>query len=739
MRSGFLLITLVFICSYTTAQFKIDQSLQVKNLSGTSMKLPWVGGLNNAQFSAVDLNNDGIQDLFIFDRSGNKVYTFINHGTANTVDYTYNPDYELNFPAMENWALLLDYNCDGIADIFTFTNNPATGIRVFKGSYTLENAIQFELVDDLLQYPFNSFDVNLYVSSVDIPAITDVNHDGDIDILTFQQSGGYVIYYENQSQENGHGCNDLTYEPVDQCWGDFFESGFRREDSLHVPCPFFTGGESEDPDTRDLRHTGSTLLAFDDDGDNDVELVTGDISFSNIVYLHNGGTPSNANITSQDTLFPSYNLSAEVYTFPAAFLMDMNNDGLKDLLVSPNNQQGTENYNCAWYYQNKGTTVTSDFDFQTKSFLVADMIDVGEGAYPVFFDADADGLYDLLVGNYGYLNLSSPGIYDGQIAYYRNTGSAVQPAYQLVTTDYADILSLGVKSVYPTFGDLDGDGDADMITGRDDGTLLYFKNTAAPGAAADFVFNTQNYAGIDVGNFSTPQLVDANHDGLLDLLIGERDGNLNYYQNTGTVANPVFATGNNFFGQVDVRQSGFTTGYSSPFLLQLHPGEDYTLLVGCERGFVFQYTDIENNLAGTFTKDDSTFSEIYQGLRSTVSGADVDADGNIELIVGNYRGGVTYYNDSPNISSPLLSKDDQLQIKPNPASSSILITLPSDLKSETFELTISNNLGTKVWSSNTNVSGKSIHTDVSSLQAGLYFILLTNDKYNFVGKVIINR
>ncbi|MEO6167157.1 MAG: FG-GAP-like repeat-containing protein, partial [Chitinophagales bacterium] len=536
MRHTGMVFLLLFFIASTQAQYKINQSVPVKNLTGVSMKFPWVGGLNNAQFSAVDLNNDGIQDLFIFDRTGNRIYTFLNQGTPNTVDYTYNPEYALNFPALENWALLIDYNCDNIADIYTFTNNPATGIRVFTGSYSTGNAIQFQLTDNLLEYPFNSFQVNLYVSAVDIPAILDVNHDGDIDILTFQQNGGYVVYYENQSQENGQGCNDLTYEPVDQCWGDFFESGFRREDSLNVPCPFFTGSDPDYMDTRDLRHTGSALVGFDNDGDNDVELLTGDISFTNIVYLQNGGTPSNAFITSQDTVFPSYDTSADVYAFPAPFLVDMNNDGLKDFLVTPNNQVGTENYNCVWYYENNGTSITADFNLKSTSFLVDDMIDVGEGAYPVFFDADNDGLTDLLVGNYGYFNISSQGIYDGEIAYFRNTGSATAPSFQLVTTDYAGVLSLAVRSVSPTFGDLDGDGDDDMITGRNDGTLLYFKNTAASGAAANFVFTSENYGNIEVGNFSTPQLVDVNRDGLPDLLVGSQGGNLSYYQNTGTAS-----------------------------------------------------------------------------------------------------------------------------------------------------------------------------------------------------------
>ena len=48
------------------------------------LKFPFTGGLNAPQFSAADLNNDGANDLVIFDRAGNVVLTFINNLTGGT-------------------------------------------------------------------------------------------------------------------------------------------------------------------------------------------------------------------------------------------------------------------------------------------------------------------------------------------------------------------------------------------------------------------------------------------------------------------------------------------------------------------------------------------------------------------------------------------------------------------------------------------------------------------------------
>ena len=55
---------------------------------------PWTGGFNAVQISTINLNNDSLNDLFIFDRTGDKVLTFINDG----VNFNYAPEYEKKFP-----------------------------------------------------------------------------------------------------------------------------------------------------------------------------------------------------------------------------------------------------------------------------------------------------------------------------------------------------------------------------------------------------------------------------------------------------------------------------------------------------------------------------------------------------------------------------------------------------------------------------------------------------------------
>ena len=78
--------------------------------NGKELKFPFAGGLNSSQYGTLDLNLDDIPDLVIFDRSADKILTFISTGTS----YEYSPEFEYLFPPnIQNWMVLADYDCDG--------------------------------------------------------------------------------------------------------------------------------------------------------------------------------------------------------------------------------------------------------------------------------------------------------------------------------------------------------------------------------------------------------------------------------------------------------------------------------------------------------------------------------------------------------------------------------------------------------------------------------------------------
>ena len=88
-------------------------------------------------------------------------------------------------------------------------------------------------------------------------------------------------------------------------------------------------------DNNPPKHSGSTLLAIDMNGDGLKDLLIGDVDYPNLIKLTNGGTLDTARIIAQDTNFPFGTQKIKLPSFPSAQYIDVNNDGKKDLLVSP--------------------------------------------------------------------------------------------------------------------------------------------------------------------------------------------------------------------------------------------------------------------------------------------------------------------------------------------------------------------------------------------------------------------
>lgn len=667
MTKNYLPLVSLLLCAHvSSAQFFFRKQTSVTvSESSRTLGFPWSGGLNNPQFSAADLNNDGTLDLVVFDRTGNKAITFLNNGASGAVDYEYAPEYEQAFSGFSQWMLMKDFDCDGIEDVFTYNIG---AIDYYKGKYDSLNHLVF---DSVTYFDYTSFSgiLPIFVSSIDIPAVEDINNDGDLDVLTFDQLGGVVGYYENQSQELSGTCADTIYfERLENCWGTFYELTTTNVVALDT-C----GGFKREQSSAGPRHPGSTLLAFDEDGDGDKELILGDISFEHINRLVNGGTPAAAHIVAQDEKFPSYDVSYQLPIFPATFYVDVNNDNLRDLLVAPNATRTSENFNCSWYYKNVGAPDSAVFSFQTDTFLVHDMIDLGEGAYPAFFDYNGDGLLDLVVGNYGYY--VNGVTYRSGLALFENIGDSVFPQYRLINRNYENISALARKAIAPAFGDMDDDGDADLIVGEFDGFLHYYENTAAPGSPATFALSLIQMYGIDVGQFSAPFIYDVNGDSLLDILVGEKSGNTNYFENKGTKTAMLFDTlpTNNFFGRADVRIPGFPNGYSTPVLSPLDSSGKIYMLSGCEEGAirVFEFNR-DSIYSGSFRKKFTYYSGIDEGERSTIAVADLTGDGKLEMVAGNYRGGTSFFSQSDSLVIPVSASQPVrdkvfVNVYPNPA------------------------------------------------------------------------
>jgi len=704
---------------------------------GNNLDLAWAGGLNSPQTGTIDLNGDGLKDLFLFDRIGNKVVTLLRTSTTGTQGYQLTRAYDDVWPFRElhDWVLLRDYNCDGKEDIFSYSQ---AGFSVYKNVSTPAGPA-FELVNFRVNSNYVSPSgagsvANLFISQVDLPGIADMDGDGDLDILTFSLLGSYVEFHRNLSVELYGTCDSLKYEVRNKCWGIFTENFNNNSVALNTPCNFNVpnpeiglepGGvaRSAEEDGSPKAHAGSTLTQLDLNGDGLMDLLLGDISYQNVVGLYNGGSAAQSLMTVEDTLFPSYSTSVDIPLFPATYFIDLDNDGNRDLLVSPNATSLTQNFRSMWYYRNTASDAAPYFEKQTEDLFQSRMIELGEGAYPVPFDHNGDGLMDLVISNYGYY---TPGdLYVGKMALLQNIGTANSPAFQQITDDYMNLSTSGIGlSMYPAFGDLDGDGDKDLLIGDLQGRMHFYRNIAT-GATAQFQLvqpniTDANGAAIDVGQFATPQLVDMNNDQLLDLVVGERNGNLNLYINTGAPSAPAWTLQSETLGGVQVAEWWNVTGHAVPVIFRNEQGER-ELLCGSESGWLYHYTNVEGNIGGTWTLADSTFLGLNDGPKSAPCLFDLTGDGELDLVVGNYRGGVSFWR-SDEVQTLMESNSSRpaFLLMPNPASGAV--TMLIDEASPMAPWTLMDAVGRTVLTGRTH--GQRTTLDLSGLGEGSYLLRL---------------
>jgi hypothetical protein len=734
MKNPFFYFVLILAMAVSPAWAQLHRNLDIPvTVNNKFLPNAWAGGLNYCQFSEIDLDGDGKMDLFVFDRSGHKVSTYLNTGSNGQAKYTFAPQYASRFPKMSNWALLRDYNCDGLMDIFTHTSG---GIAVYRNHGTGEN-LKFTLASTLLKSDYGPGTYNLYVSSEDIPAIIDLDGDGDLEILTFNPFGSTIELHVNESKEKFGTCDSLIYKNTTQCWGGFIEDNSGNI-SLNQSCRPGETGQYDD-NTRDKnRHAGSTSLVLDLNKDGAFDLVLGDIGSTNMVSLINGQTSTDAKMVSVDYAFPNAAKPVDIRLFPAGYYLDIDNDGIKDLIVAPNAQNVSENHMGVWYYKNKRATNHPDFEFIKSNFLQDEMIEVGESAFPVLFDYNGDGLLDLVVGNYGYTTFN--GGHNSRLALFKNVGTKSAPAFQLITTDYANISSLNIRNAYPTFGDLDGDGDMDMLIGEQGGNFIYFENVAGAGNVANFVLQTTNYFNITAGQWVTPQLFDVNKDGKLDIISGGMNGVLTYYPNTGTSASPVFSNTNRIrpFGNVDVRVQGFTTGYSVPHFYYDKTDSQMKLLVGSENGRIYFYEDIEQNINGSFTLKNPHVGLLNEGAKTAPVISYELSDISPVLIVGNLAGGLSYFDNAINLSvEKNIPERTKIKVYPVPASQMLHISLGNVFSGE-CTVSLYNLLGNKVYER--KVLDEAIHTlNTSEFADGIYILQVNSQGRTANEKIVIKK
>jgi len=219
--------------------------------------------------------------------------------------------------------------------------------------------------------------------------------------------------------------------------------------------------------------------------------------------------------------------------------------------------------------------------FEAGVVLQSNGSDIYAGAAnPTFADLDGDTDYELYLGQFGYGSLIVENF--GEF----NTNTMEFGA----STSLIDVPSSGFfEYSSPVFADFDNDGDLDLLVGISGGGIELFLNDGNNAFTFDSSVLADGTA-ISAGNEAKPALADFDGDGDLDLIIGVHTGTISFFENTAGAGNPmVFAAGVNVqAGGADINfpPNPPTQAYPSPEFGDLDEDGDLDLIVGENAGFV---------------------------------------------------------------------------------------------------------------------------------------------------------
>jgi len=695
--------------SGTTFGFEYQPAAKVVHGTDT-LRHAWAGGMNTPQFSNIDLNADGQNDLFVFDRESSRSYTFLNVASGAGRQWQYAPQYESLFPeGLYGWVLLRDYDCDGRPDLFA---DMSGDIRVFRNVVGAGGLPNFTLASNQLRFAIGAGDSNIAVGGYNMPALQDVNGDGKLDILTYDFSSSRVMeLYLNTSPGTCGGA--LTFRQETNYWGNIV--------SCSACATYQPQGESQCITYRRPSHTpGHNVLLVDLDGDGDQDLLDGLDNCPELMRLMNLGNATTANLPGAgiSASYPTAN-PIRVNTFPAGYSIDANFDGRADLVVAPNMLDNRADMvsmrDAVRLYENTAASGAPAFTYRANGFLQNDMIDVSEAAAPTFGDLSGDGLPDMLIGN---LADKVNGVYRASLTYYQNVGTLTSPIFKLITEDYMGLAANEYLGLKPVLVDLNRDGALDLVFSawyQSSGTFFFLLNTATASQPAAYNLANLSYfvgrgpAGSGIlpyYRYDKPCFTDVDNDGYVDLLIGtnevrEPGMSLRYFRNLGlsTLTN-TFELVNDDFGQI--RDANSRPVNLSPVVADFD-GDGLPDLMTSDYSGTLRFFGNYRNQSGAFVErtdllynnvtsqlEVSRLGNAGQHVNTSLAAADLNHDGRPELFVGMEAGGIMSYttrNRLPTAAQSEAARTLALSVYPNPATTTATIETATPTSLTLLDLT----------------------------------------------------
>lgn len=723
--------------------YSLDQSIPVKKSDGTELKMAWAGGLNSVQTNTMDLNHDMQADLVLFDRMANKILTFLRTDDS----FVYAPEYEIYFPGdILNWVLLRDFNCDGKKDLFTGDN---LGMKVYTnvtetGGFPNWDRFQFSTrlnsdrctengqppppcgkTDVLVSEGFSCCKVNVQLQFDDLPSISDVDGDGDLDIFVMRYIGnGNIEYHRNMSVENNWGCDSLDFVRVTQAWGNVRECSCARFAFNGADCA--AGGRT--------KHAGGkSLLALDLNNNSEPDLLFSESECSQLFELRNEGTGLSP-VINEALPFPA-STPATFVSYPTPYFEDIDNDGVKDLMVSSNlfaREFLNSNFTSSnYFYRNNGTNSSPDFTLVQRDFLQADMIDHGDNSVPALLDFDGDEDLDLFISSHNGNTFRSP------ILIYENAGTSRVPDFKLYSEDFLGFSFVGDFNRKIQFADINNDNTTDLVyTSTDGNTGITSLNFIANGSTSGLDFTNSSIARVDVqiNRDENVYVFDVDGDGACDLLIGRTDGSLHFLRQTSPLAFVLEESEFLGLGSSVLRQN------VSVSIADLDADGKLDFIYGDQTGtikIVSDFKSVANAEEASITNivyNANAQNYVTQNLGGRIWPRPANIFGSTRpaLIVGNALGGIHVLNSE----GPDLPDSPVIDVYPNPLRESQRVSIRIDRPAvlEIFSI-----LGQRVSEPVRMQPFTRIVDEFNGLRSGIYVLKFSVGRKSYSRKLIIDR
>lgn len=676
----------------------------------------YTGGTSYTAPAFADIDGDGDYDYFQGCKEGT-IWFFENIGTPDSaawhfVTERYN---DIRFEYLDDSNVTFtDIDADGDLDMFigghSPYNNITYGIHFYRNDGD-RNTPHWTFVTDKYQ------DINVLVDNrlVDLfyyhLQFADIDNDNDLDLF-FVNYAGRVIQYENTGNDSSAVFTMVTKDLFDQSQG-----------------------------------TGRLLLSLKDiDNDGDIDLFSGSVFYRNI------GTPDSAIWQYEDNHY------YDVYFGRGLCLSDIDNDADFDMFVGLW-------YDGVYKYENTGTSQAARWSL---SNLNPFTIDLGIESNPSVIDIDNDGLMELFITHGDPMDLN-----DESIWFYENEGSPLKPRWELVTTQFDSIWHSDMSGL--SFIDLDNDNDSDILLGDfnsedTESRIILHENT---GDSNNPQFSKSSQIILSLFNHIKiyPAFVDIDSDGDYDMFVsdgdyitntGENPAGLHFYRNEGNADQAVWThifsesypmgivtfMDEDSDGDYDMFIGG--DGFQRDLIFYENTGDKYNFDF---RFITYHYDSIEIGPGTDFLPHpDIYYSPAF---------ADIDADGDKDLIIGELNGGINVFiNTGPtSINHEAYVNRKNYKIKafnyPNPfnPSTKIFLYIPGHSRyyspNTLFRITIYNCLGQTVRQFNDiklidlkeGISWNGRTGNGVDVPSGVYIykIALTNGHnilYSFINKMI---